>query len=224
MKPLIVFGAGKIAEVVHYYMKHESDLEVAAFTCDREHLSANSFENLPVVAFEDVVSNYPPGEYDMFVALGYQDLNKVRTERVSQAKAMGYRLASFVHRDAGLPVDTEIGENCFIMNGAHVQAKARLGDNIFVWSGALVGHHSVIGDNCWITSTASICGQATVGKNCFIAANATIGNDVTVGDDCFIGSNALVTKDLPDAAVVVEKSSETLRVTSEQFLRMTRFH
>ena len=110
MKKVIIFGAGKIAEVVHYYMVNESDYEIAAFTLDKEYIHENDFKGFPVVAFDEIQNEFPPGQFVMFVALGYQGLNSIRTERVRQAKKKGYEMISFVHRDSGLPKDTKIGE------------------------------------------------------------------------------------------------------------------
>jgi len=224
MKKTVIFGAGKIAEVVHYYMANESPRQVAGFTCDDEHVGGDSFQELPVVPFSTVHETFPPDDFDMFVALGYQDLNRIRAQRVQDAREKGYSLPAFVHPETAMPADATYGDNCFIMNPVCVQPRVKLGHNVFVWSGALVGHHSSIGDNCWITSQANICGVVTMGSNCFLAANATIGNDVTVGKDCFLGANVLVTKDLPDGRVVVQKSSDVLRLTSDEFLRMSKFH
>ena len=36
-----------------------------------------SFQGLPVVSFEDVEQKLPPIEYDMFIAVGYHDLNNI---------------------------------------------------------------------------------------------------------------------------------------------------
>lgn len=224
MKKTVVFGAGKIAEVVHHYMAHESPREVAAFTCDDEHVGNESFLGLPVVPFSNVEEIFPPDDFDLFVALGYQDLNRVRARKAAEVRAKGYALSSFIHPKAEMPSDAVFGDNCFVMSPVCIQPRVKLGDNVFVWSGALVGHHSTVGNNCWITSQANICGMVTVGDNCFLAANATIGNDVTVGKDCFLGANVLVTKDLEDGKVVVQKSSDILRLSSEQFLRMSKFH
>ena len=223
MKKVVIFGVGKIAEVVHYYMAHESSLEVAGFTCDRAYIGTGEYNGLPVVAFDEVRSHYPPEQFDIFIALGYQELNAVRTKRVQQAKDKGYRAVSFVHEQSRVPKDTAIGENCFIMNNVCIQPGVKLGNNVFVWSGALVGHHSSVGDNCWITSSANLAGQVRVGKNCFIGVNATVANNIRIGNECFLGANTLVTKDLDDGRVVVEKASEVLRLNSEQFLRVSKF-
>lgn len=223
MKPVILFGAGKVAEVVHYYFENESPFEVAGITCDRSQIGTPAFQGHEIVPFEEVQRVFPPADFHLFIAIGYQHMNDVRAERVAQAREMGYRLASFVHERAALPKDAEIGENCFIMNHALIQPRVRLGHNVFVWSGAMIGHHTNIGDHCWITSTASICGDVTVGKNCFFAANSTAGNGIRIGDRCFLGANALVTKDLPNSSVVVQQASPTLSLTSDQFIRMSAF-
>lgn len=222
MKPVIIFGTGKVAEVIHYFLANESEFEIAGFTCDREHLTEDTFEGLPVVPFDEITTAYPADDYSVFVALGYQDMNALRADRVAQARELGYELISFIHASSGLPKDAQVGQNCFIMNNVHIQPRVVLGDNVFVWSGALIGHHVTLGDNCWVTSMANICGQVNIGRNCFFAANATVANGISVGDNCFLGANSLVTKNLATSSVVVQEPSKIMPVTSEQFMRMTR--
>jgi len=223
MKPIILFGAGKIAEVILYFFRNHSDRQVVACTADREFLPAAPWNGLPVVDFSTVKESHPPGEYDLFVALGYQDLNRLRAKKCEEARAMGYTLPSYIHPDSGLPLDCEYGDNCFVMTSALVHPRVRLGNNVFVWSGAMVGHHSVVGDNCWLTSCCNVSGVVTLGKNCFLAVNSTIAHAVQVGDNCFIGANALVTKCTDDAEVYLAESTKPFRLNSNQFLRMSRF-
>lgn len=223
MKPVVIFGAGKVAEVVHYYFAEESDFEIAGITCDRDLITGETFEGHTIVPFDEVEAAFPPRDFALFVAIGYQNMNDARAARTTEALDKGYELVSYVHPAAGVPKDTRIGRNCFLMNNLHIQPRVRIGHNVFVWSGALIGHHSVVGDNCWITSTASICGQVTVGDNCFLAANATIGNGLHIGSRCFLGANTLVTKDLSDSSVVVQQASPKMALTSDQFIRMSTF-
>ena len=223
MKKTVLFGAGKIADVIYYLMAEESDREIAGFTVDGDYVESDTFHDLPVVPFADVQKRFPPEDFDMFVALGYQNMNSLRQERISDAEKKGYSITTFVHPNSTMPAATDLGKNCFIMNDVLIHPWVKLGDNVFVWSGALIGHHSTIGDNCWITSNANIAGVVTAGRNCFFSINATIANNVTLGDRCFLGANCLVTKDLADGAVVIEKSSELLRLNSDQFFKMSRF-
>lgn len=223
MKKVVLFGAGKIAEVVHHLMTREAGVAVAGFTCDPEFVQSDEIRGLPLVPFDEVVRAFPPDDFDMFVATGYQQMNSLREQRLAQAKEKGYGIATFVHPRSGMSTDVEPGENCFIMNDVLIQPKVKLGSNVFVWSGALIGHHATVGDNCWVTSNASIAGVVTAGRNCFFAVNSTVANNVTLGERCFLGANSLVTKDLADGAVVIAGSTEVQRLNSDQFVRMSSF-
>jgi len=223
MKEVIVFGTGMIGEVIHYYMESESDLQLTAFTCDKDFITDKEFKGRPVMPFEDIENQCPPSRYTMFIGLGYQELNKIRTDRLKQAREKGYEMVSYIHPNSGTPKDVQVGENCFIMNNVSIQPKVIMGDNVFVWSGAIIGHHSEVGDNTWLTSGSQIMGSSKVGKSCFIGSGAVVGNNVIVGDNCFIGANTLVTKDMEDSAVVIEQSTAKFRLNSEEFLKISKF-
>lgn len=222
-KKLILFGTGKITEVVHCYATEECGFEVAAFTVDKKFIGSETFLGKPVIAFEEVQEKFPPTQYDMFVAVGYQDLNKLRAAKCAEAVARGYNLVSIISPLAHLPKNVKHGYNCFIMPPAIIHPCVELGNNVFVWSGSLIGHHAKIGDNCWFTSSSNIGGNVTVGDNTFFAMNATIGHSVKIGRKCFVGANTLVTKELLDEQVVIAESSKPIKMNSQQFLRFSNF-
>ena len=222
-KPLIIFGSGKIAEVVAYYAMQECGLTVTAFTVDNEFKKSDTFLGKPLISFEDLRALYPPDEYDMFVAIGYHELNKLRAEKCLAAKAQGYQLISVVSPNTALASNILYGENCFIMPPCIIHPCVRLGNNVFVWSGAMIGHHSLIADNCWLTSSCNIGGNVVMGENCFVAMNATVGHSVRIGQHCFLGANTLVTKDLIDEGVVIAESSKPIKLNSTQFLYFSSF-
>jgi sugar O-acyltransferase (sialic acid O-acetyltransferase NeuD family) len=223
MKDLIIFGNGKIADVVFYYAKHECDFNIVAFTTDREFTGNTKFHDLPVIAFDEIMERYDPGKFCMFIAIGYQDLNRLRESKYLAAKKMGYEMISIVSPLSKLPSTVNYGENCFIMPPSLIHPEVTIGNNTFVWNGTMIGHHSTIGDNCWLTSCTNISGVVKTGNNCFFAVNSTVGHGVNIGDRCFLGANTLVTKNLPDRKVVIEESSKIFRLESDQFLRFSKF-
>jgi len=223
MKNLIIFGTGKIAEVVHYYAKEECGFNVVCFTVDKQFIKTDNFLGLPVVPFEEVENNFPPSENLFFVAVGYHDLNKVRELKCAEAKNKGYELTSVISPNANVPKNVKTGVNCFIMPPALVHPCVTLGNNVFIFSGAVVAHHSHLKDNCWITSGCNISGNVTIGENCFLAINATIAHSVSIGKDCFIGANALIIKNLEDEKVCFAESTKPIKLTSRQFLKMSNF-
>lgn len=222
-KEIIVFGTGKIADVIQFYMREESGLPVKAFTVDKEFITEPTFNGLPVVPFEELEKQYPPEKYSMFVAVGYHDLNSVRAEKIKAAEAKGYEIISYVHPNSGVPKDLVHGKNCFIMNNVCIHPRVKLGDNVFVWSGAMLGHHSTVGNDNWFTSSVNISGNVTIGNNCFFAVNSTVSHSVTIGNEVFIGANTLVVKNVEDGKVIIKESDKPIKLNSKQFLKFSKF-
>jgi sugar O-acyltransferase (sialic acid O-acetyltransferase NeuD family) len=222
-KELVIFGTGVIAEVIYYYATEECGFKVAAFAVDEQYKKDEKFLELPVIPFSTIEKLYPPNAYDMFVAVGYHDLNALRENKCKEAIAKGYLLVSIVSPNSHLPKNVEIGYNCFIMPPSIVHPCVKIGNNVFIWNGSVVGHHSHLKDNCWLTSGCNVSGKVTIGENTFIAINATIGHSVTLGKECFIGANTLIIKNALDGQVFIAESTKPLKVNSRQFLRFSNF-
>jgi len=105
MSKVVIFGAVEIAEIAHFYFKHDSEHDVVAFTVDKEFLQEEEFCGLPVVPFEEIEERFPPSSYRMFIALSYSNLNKTRETKFQEAKSRGVsanQLCEFQgHRMAG---------------------------------------------------------------------------------------------------------------------------
>ena len=219
MKKLIIFGIGKISDCVSYYFERDSDYVIEAYCCDGDYIKQDTFNDRPVVAFEDINKIYPSREFSIFIALGYHNLNKLRSSKYSEAIAKGYNLASY--RSPYVLGDFSLGSNSMVLDGAVIQPKVKICSNVFVWGGVMIGHHAVINDHCWVTGGANVGGLSTIGASSFLGLNSTIGHGVNIGNDCLIGANTLITKNIAYESVVVMGDTETHRLRSGQFLRLT---
>lgn len=201
-RPLVIFGTGELAQLAHYYFTNDTQRRVAAFTVDAEYAAAAAEQSmeLPVVDFDSVAHEFPPQEYDMFVAVGYTKLNAERAQKCESARRLGYRLASYVSSRASVWPDLVIGENCMIMEGNVIQPFVRIGDGVIMFCSSVVSHHVDIGANCFVSSETALCGGVRIGANCFIGANSTIREHLTIGRDCVIGASALILSDVADGA------------------------
>lgn len=222
MSKIVIYGAGQTAEIIYDYLVNDSPYEIVAFTADKEFIKNDKFMNLPLVPFEEVEKTYPSGKFDMFVAMSYNDINRLRAEKYYAAKKKGYKLISYVSSKAGIIGKREIGDNCLICENQLIQPYAKIGNNVWIWNGVLVGHNSVIGDHCWLTSDASIGGNAVIGQYCFLGLNATVGHQVVVGKECFIGACALVMKNAKDKSVYIAKDTQPYPLDIDSFLKITK--
>jgi len=222
MKKIIIFGTGIIGELAHFYFTHDSPYEVVAFTADRDLVKEREFLGLPLIHFEEIEKNYPPDKFNMFVALSYSQLNKVRAEKYEEAKSKGYKLVSYVCSKSVFWGDTEIGDNCFIFENQTIQPFVKIGNNVTIWSGNHIGHHSVIGDHCFITSHVVISGSVTIEPYSFLGVNATIRDGITIARECVIGAGATVVKNTIPRGVYIGKAAELYQKDSAQSKYFTK--
>ena len=208
MSEVVVFGTGTFAELVDFYLTHDSDHEVVAFTADREYVDGDTAYGRPLVPFDEVTDRYPPAAYDMFVAVGYRDVNRLRAATFAAAKREGYDLVSYVCSASTHWGDTEIGENCFLFEDQTIQPFVEIGDDVVLWSGNHVGHHATLGDHCFVTSHVVVSGYVEVEPYAFLGVNATLRDEVTIGESCVVGAGASVVDDTEPDSVYVGQPAE----------------
>lgn len=217
MARLVIFGAGDIARLAHYYFTHDSPHEVAGFVVDRAYREADTFLGLPLVDAEEVTGRFPPGHFQMFVALSYAKMNGIRADKYAAMKAAGYLLASYVSSRCSYLTQTPPGDNCFILEDNTVQPFVTIGNNVTLWSGNHIGHDSTIEDHCFITSHVVISGNVRIGTRSFIGVNATLRNSITIAPQTLIGAGAIIMKNtkpkevyMPERAKLFQKSSDEI--------------
>ncbi len=219
-KQLVIFGTGEIAQLAHFYFSNDSKYTVVAFTVNSAYLESRSFCGLPVVCFEEVAAQYPPEQFDMFVALSYSKMNAIRREKFLATKALGYQLPSFISSHATILNEGRIGENCFIFEDNTIQPFVTIGNNVTLWSGNHIGHHSSIGDHCFIASHVVISGGVEIKEQCFIGVNATLRDHIKVGEKCVIGAGTLLLSDAEAEGVYFGEATERSCVASTNLRRI----
>ena len=219
MARLIIFGAGDIARLAHFYFTTDSEHEVSAFVVDRDYRQSDSFLGLPLCDSDELAARYPPSEYAMFVALSYARMNRVRAEKYDALRAAGYRLVTYVSSRCTYLSRTPPGDNCFILEDNTVQPFVTIRNNVTLWSGNHIGHDSVIDDHCFITSHVVVSGNVHVGERAFIGVNATLRNSITIAPGTLIGAGSVIMKNtkpntvyMPERAKLFPKSSDEIEL------------
>jgi sugar O-acyltransferase (sialic acid O-acetyltransferase NeuD family) len=213
---IVVFGAGDIARLAHFYFSTDSEHDVVAFTVDATYRQADSFDGLPLVDFHRVAERYPPTQYKMFVALSYAKMNGVRAAKYAEAKALGYELVSYVSSRCAFLTTDPPGDNCFILEDNTVQPFVRIGNDVTLWSGNHIGHDSTIGDHCFISSHVVVSGHVHVHRHCFIGVNATLRNAITVGEYSLIGAGAVIMTDTAPRSVYIGSRTKAFNKSSDE--------
>lgn len=219
-RKLVLVGAGAFAEVAYEYFTHDSRYQVVGFSVEGTHLKRSELFGLPVVALETMEQAFPPAQHEVFVAVVYTQLNRLRTRLAGITRTKGYRLASYVSSRAFVWRNVKLGEHCFIFEHNTVQPFVVIGDNVVLWSGNHLGHHSRVGNNCFISSQVVISGSCDIGDNCFLGVNSTIANNVIVGRDCWIGPGTTIKRSVGEDLIFGGVEPEASRVPAKRFCRV----
>ena len=192
-KKAIIFGTGSFAELVHYFLTHDSAYEVVAFAVSKDQIEKPQFMDLPLVPFEEIENFYSPNDYEMYIAVGYNQMNVIRERFYKEAKQKGYVLLTYVSSYATVFTD-KIGDNCFIFEDNTIQPFVEIGNNVVLWSGNHVGHHSKIDDHVFIASHCVISGHCLIKSHTFIGVNATIRDGITIEKANVVGAATTLLK------------------------------
>lgn len=196
MAKVIIFGVQDFAQLACFYLRHDSEHEVVAFSVNEQYLpDAGPFEGLPVVGFENIEQTYPPGEFFFFAPMSPGRMNRTRESVYRQIKLKGYGLISYVSSKATVFPGVPIGDNCFILEDNTIQPFTAIGNNVVLWSGNHIGHHSVIKDHVSFTSHVVLSGHCVVEPFSFFGVNATIRDRIHIAEGSLIAMSASVTKD-----------------------------
>ncbi|MCI0415673.1 acetyltransferase [bacterium] len=196
MSKVIIFGIQDFASLAHFYLKHDTEHEVMAFSVTKQYLpEAKTFEGLPVVAFDEIENLYPPNEFSFFAPMSHRKMNRLRELIYNQIKSKGYPLISYVSSKATVFEGTPIGENCFILEDNTIQPFTTIGNNVVLWSGNHIGHHSVIKDHVLFTSHVVLSGHCVVESYSFFGVNATIRDGVHIAEGTLVAMSASIFKD-----------------------------
>jgi sugar O-acyltransferase (sialic acid O-acetyltransferase NeuD family) len=218
-KKLIIIGNTTNARLARWYFDKDTSYEVVAFSVHQAYIAEAVFQGLPVVPFETLETQYPPADFEAFVAVGYTNMNKIREQLYLEAKTKGYTLPNYISPRCSFLTEEPIGDNNLILEDNTIQPFVKIGSNNVLWSGNHIGHDTVIHDHNFITSHVVVSGYCRIHNNCFLGVNATLHNDVTLQRETLLAAGAVIGKDsvekgvyLPARSSLFDKKSDEIKL------------
>jgi len=216
MKKLIIFGTGDIAQIANYYFEIDSEYEVTGFTVHKEFITSEEFEGKPIFPFDNLEEKFSIKEFEVFIAISYANMNKIREKVFFEVKEKGFKLASYISSKCSYLSQIPPGENSFIFEDNTIQPFVKIGNNVTLWSGNHIGHHSLIEDHNFISSHVVISGHCLIKSNCFLGVNSTLAHKVTLEKGTLLGAGVIMSKNSEENCVYVAERPIKLGKTSDQ--------
>lgn len=214
MDKIIIYGIGNHAELVAFYFRYYNLYETVAFTVDRKYLNQDTFFDLPVIPYDEVIKKYPPSEYKIFIAVGPHYVNRLREELYLDAKKKGYRFGNCLPPTPFDNYNLKTGENVFIGPSCGIAPFVTIGNNAIIID-SKIGHHCTIEDHAFISS-ATLAGKIHVQKNVFIGLGSVIGPNITLGEETVIGLGCVIRKSTPSKSVYSNSGTQKLKIDSSK--------
>lgn len=215
MTNLIIYGLGDFAKMMRFYFERDTEYRVEAFCADSPFIKSNTFDGLPVVAFEEIQNVYPIDKFKIFVAVGYSNM-RARKAMYVNANNKNYTFASYISPSANIAPGTKLGVNNVVLQGAQIEPFCTIGSNNIIWSSVNICHDTTIGDHCFFASQSLVGGFSTVGDNCFVGFNATIIQRIILADETLVGTKSLVSKNTKPYSKNIGIPSQCVSLHSEE--------
>lgn len=215
-KDIVIFGNTDLARLALHYFNIDTSRKVVAFCVDDAWLNADSFQGLPLVAYSTLARNFPPSNFEVFVAMGYGNLNGSRRDVFNRLLRDGYDFASYISSKATI-LSNQIGRNAFILEDNTIQPYVQIGDDVTLWSGNHIGHDAIIGNHVFVTSHVVVGGYAEIGEMCFVGINSSVRNEVKVGRRSIIGAGSLVMEDVREGSVLIPRGTKPLPISVDEY-------
>ena len=216
---MIIYGNGSMAKVMHGYIRP------VAFTVDRKLIKGNgaSFLGKPMIPFDEIGREFPPETYrEILVAVGFNDMNRVRAYVTDEVWVKGYTPRGFIHPSALFAGDVKIGQGTVLLDCVTLHPDCRIGDGVWMTGHNAIGHDCEVGNYCWLNSGVTLAGHVKVGWGTVFGINSAVADHVTIGKRCYIGAGTLVASDVPDDTVVVGERGQKFPMTSRNFLEFMK--
>lgn len=216
---ILLAGNAVTANILSSYLRRDVRYDVVSCVVDDAFVERETVGDCPTVGLSDVQKACSPETHRIIMAMGYNDLNRVRESIFLRLKALGYGVETYVHPDARVYTDHALGEGAVVLPGAVIEPNARVGANTMVWSNVTLAHDSSVGDHCWVAAGTVLSGQATVLRNTFVGVGSTIVNKVVVGEYNIVGAGALISRDTKPHSVHLARSAEPFRYSSDDYVK-----
>jgi sugar O-acyltransferase (sialic acid O-acetyltransferase NeuD family) len=147
------------------------------------------------------------GGYEQLPQLLNQGVNNVflgfgnciaRQRRMLEVLEMGFNLPFFIHPNAIIDQDVEIGDGTVIMAGAVISPGTRIGRCVIINTSSSIDHDCDIHDCAHVAPGARLAGNVQVGATSWIGIGASVIENIRIGRGVLVGAGAAVVRDIAD--------------------------
>lgn len=195
MESVVIYGTGKLAQMVYYLMQSDARYQVVAFAADSEYCTEKSMLGVPLCPVDTISSIYSPNQHRMISVIGGLTDRTIRKVMFDKASSLGYKLINYIHPTAIIEGSMRMGRNNIIFPYCTLGFSGQFGDNNIVREKVYLGHDFIVGNHCFLGVGCSIGGETKIGDFSYIAMETAVKDHTAIAPNTFIGMGSLVLDD-----------------------------
>lgn len=160
------------------------------------------------------LSGYSPDQASAFTAFDNRFLNFKRLELMGLVKSRGFKLEPFVSPRALVSQTAQVGENCFVDDGATLGPRAELQYNCFLGARGVIGMDAKVGHSVWIEPAAVVGCGAKIGPHTTVGTGVIIADGVELGRCCVVDVPGKYRRNIPAKTFINPEFDEPIRTVN----------
>lgn len=197
MKKLIIVGISSTARHAYHFIRMYKLYEVIGFAVNQKYKKENFFYGLPVYSLEALKEECSENDFEVFIAVLWNHLNRDRKTLYDYCKSQNYKLANLISPTAIIRGKI-IGDNCWIHDYVVVQNDAYIGADVVIMAFTLIGANTHISAHCFFGARSLLGGGSRIGAQSFVGLNATIFDGTQIGEKCIVGACTAIKRNMPN--------------------------
>jgi len=220
IQEIVIYGDSDFAEQVKYQLDSDERYKVISFTVDESKYVKDRFLDLPVIPFQLLGNYYKKDEINIFVAIGYTKMNKIREKVLKEIENEGYILLTYISKKSFVSKNVYIGAGSYIAEFVSIGSNAQIGKGVIILSNSSIAHNVLIGDFVFCSHSVTIGGHALIKNNSFIGLNSTIKNSITVSENNIIGCGSNVINSTDSESIYVGNPAKNIKGVNIDSIRI----
>ncbi len=220
-EPIIIFGIGETAQTIYSYISDCDDFLVVGFSANKDYFSDSELLfNLPIFPFENIEKIFNPNLYSLIIGISYTGLNSLRENIFLQAKAKGFKIATYISPNSYISKTATIKEGVFIYDNVSINHNCIIEENSIICSGTVISHSSRVGKNVFIGANCSIGGFTEIGNNNFIGIGCTLIDKIKTTDNVILSAGSVLSNNALNSNIYKGFPAKDSGINSKLFLEL----
>jgi len=213
----VIFGTSVFSKLVKWYIEHDTDDRIDAFTVEKEYRKDTVFCGTPIIPFEELDNIGKPSEISVINTCGYHKMNDIRHKIFEMCLEKGYEIGSFIHPSACIK-GAKLGLGNIILPDVLVSPYASIGNCNIIFNKTIIGHDCIVGNFNYFSGGVNTGGISMIGDHNFLGMNAVISDEIRVGSYNLIGAGAYVSRSVEEGGLLIVPQQSIAKKMKKSYL------